>query len=59
MVAFAFLDPEAMHGGEPPGWWTTRLTVYALGFFFFWLIAALASALALFMARTAREERDS
>ena len=55
MVVFALLDPQAMHGGEPPAWWTTRLTVYALGFFFFWLIAALASALTLFMARTEHE----
>jgi len=56
LVAFAFLDPQAMHGGEVPQWWTTRLTVYGLGFFFFWLVAAIASALTLFMLRT---ERDS
>ena len=55
MVAFALLDPQAMHGGEPPHWWTTRLTVYGLGFFFFWLIAAAASALTLFMIRTEHE----
>ena len=53
MVAFALVDPAAMHGaGEPPHWWTTRLTVYGLGFFFFWLVAGLASALTLYMVRT-------
>ena len=53
MVAFALVDPAAMHGtGEAPHWWTTRLTVYGLGFFFFWLVAGLASALTLYMVRT-------
>jgi len=52
-VAFALVDPAAMHGtGEAPHWWTTRLTVYGLGFFFFWLVAGLASALTLYMVRT-------
>ena len=31
--------------GDPPPWWTTACTVYALGFFFFWLIGLLAATL--------------
>jgi len=55
MVAFALVDPDAMRGqGEAPHWWTTRMTVYALGFFFFWIVAALSSALTLYMVRTER-----
>ena len=57
MVAFALVDPDAMRGhGEVPHWWTTRMTVYALGFFFFWIIAALSSALTVYMLRTERSE---
>jgi hypothetical protein len=38
--------------GLVPAWWTSRHTVYAIGFFFFWAIAAAASALTLYMAQT-------
>jgi hypothetical protein len=54
MVLFAFLDPSALGRGEVPEWWMSRHTVYALGFFFFWLIAACSAALATYMARTDR-----
>lgn len=52
MFAFAMLDPRGVAQGFPPSWWTTRLTVYAIGFFFFWAIAAGASALTLYMLST-------
>lgn len=45
MLCFALLDPLAIAAGEPPGWWTGRLRVYAIGFFFFWLIGVIAAAL--------------
>ncbi|MEZ5498716.1 MAG: hypothetical protein R3E77_04700 [Steroidobacteraceae bacterium] len=57
MLCFAAIDPENIAAGELPAWWTDRLTVYAVGFFFFWLIALVASALTLYLANT--EHRDS
>ncbi len=54
LVAFALVDPQAMHTGEAPHWWTTRLAVYGIGFFFFWVIAAIAAALTQFMMSTGR-----
>ena len=54
-ILFAFLDPSAVEPGTTPPWWTTRNTVYALGFFFFWLTGACAAALAIYMAHTDRK----
>ena len=45
MLCFAWLDPLAIAAGETPAWWTDRLHVYAIGFFFFWLIGLIAAAL--------------
>ena len=45
MLCVAFLDPDALRNGEAPEWWNSRLRVYAIGFFFFWLIGAIAAAL--------------
>lgn len=45
MLCFALLDPLAIAAGETPGWWSGRLHVYAVGFFFFWLIGLVAAAL--------------
>lgn len=45
MLCFALLDPLGLAAGETPGWWTGRLRVYAIGFFFFWLIGLVAAAL--------------
>jgi len=56
MLAFAFIDPLSLGDDDLPHWRTARLTVYAIGFFFFWLICVLASALTLFMATTERAE---
>lgn len=54
MLLFALLDPGAIQHGALPGWWTDRHTVYALGFFFLWLVAAGSAALTIYMARTDR-----
>lgn len=54
MLCFAFVDPQALGAGDPPGWWTTRLRVYALGFFFFWLVGLVAAALCWLLARPPR-----
>ncbi len=54
MVCFALVDPQALAGGEPPGWWTTRLRVYALGFFFFWVTGMVAAGLCWVLSRPPR-----
>jgi hypothetical protein len=51
-VLFAFLDPAALQEGDAPSWWTNRHTVYAIGFFFCWLVAACSAALTIYMAHT-------
>lgn len=51
MLCFAFIDPLALADGEPPAWWSTRLGVYAVGFFFFWLVGFVAAALSWLLAR--------
>ena len=58
MFAFAMLDPHSLAHGSPPSWWTTRLAVYAIGFFFFWAIAAGASTLTLYMLSTRSRQGD-
>ena len=57
-VAFALLDPQSLAAGSPPAWWTSRLAVYAIGFFFFWILAAGASALTLYMLSTRSRQSD-
>ncbi len=52
-VLFAFFDPEALFEAAP-WWWAGRRTVYALGFFFVWVIAACSATLAIYMAQTER-----
>jgi hypothetical protein len=59
VLCFAFIDPLALvHGkwpeGEAPPWWATRRAVYAVGFFFFWLIGMVAAALCWQLARPGR-----
>jgi hypothetical protein len=54
MLVFAFVDPEAVEIAGASAWLQDRLTVYALGFFFFWLVAASSAALTIYMAHTDR-----
>jgi hypothetical protein len=54
MLCFAFIDPEAMRDGNPPAWWGTRLHIYAVGFFFFWLIGLVSAALCWQLSRAPR-----
>lgn len=57
MVCFAFLDPLLF--GEAtgaPSWLDNRMAGYAAGFFFFWAICTLSSALTLYLVRTARPQ---
>ncbi|MCJ7558971.1 MAG: hypothetical protein MUP90_18945 [Gammaproteobacteria bacterium] len=52
MLFFAFIDPMVLQEATFPGWDLSRMTGYALGFFFFWGIASASSALTLFLARS-------
>ena len=56
MVCFALVDPLAIAAGETPQWWTDRLHVYAVGFFFFWIIGLIAAALCWQLATAPRRE---
>jgi Na+-driven multidrug efflux pump len=59
MVFFAFIDPLLIGNDDaPPRWARDRMTGYATGFFFFWLICALASAFTAFMVETRRADSD-
>lgn len=58
MFFFAFFDPSLFgEGAVPPRWLTGRMTGYAVGFFFFWSICTLSSALTLYLVRTAHQRR--
>jgi hypothetical protein len=54
MFCFAFLDPQALGQGEPPGWWSSRMHVYGIGFFFFWGVGFVAATLAWSLAHPRR-----
>ncbi len=57
MVCFAFVDPGAFAEGAPPVWWSTRMHVYAIGFFFFWCVGMTAAGLAWYLAHGRRVGR--
>lgn len=57
MLCFAFVDPAAMPDALSLAVEFSRMTGYAIGFFFFWLITAISSGMSVFLLRTAR--RDS
>jgi hypothetical protein len=51
LLTFAALDPqviiEGVERGEPGSapWWLTRTGIYSIGFFLFWIVAAVAGML--------------
>jgi hypothetical protein len=54
MFFFAFFDPSVFgQGAEPPAWLRNPRAGYAVGFFFFWAMSTLSSALTLYLVRTA------
>lgn len=53
VVCFAFVDP-AVIGFPTQGSTAARMTGYTLGFFLFWAATLSASALTLYLVRTAR-----
>jgi hypothetical protein len=54
MFCFAFIDPNALADGNPPQWWGPRMHVYALGFFFFWVVGAVAATISWSLANARR-----
>jgi len=57
VLCFAFVDPAQLdflpYAGESTA---GRMTGYGVGFFFLWIVAAAASGLTLFLARTERAD---
>ena len=62
MLFFALVDPALIHEGAPPELEATRMTAYGIGFFFFWVVAAIASAVSVYLLLTSRmfeqDQRD-
>jgi hypothetical protein len=57
MVFFAYFDPLLMsEDHSPPRWLADRMTAYTVGFFFFWIVCAIASFLTAWLIDT--RERD-
>lgn len=56
MVFFALVDPAKYDWMAGESIETTRQTGYALGFLFFWLVAALAGSLVAYLIRSTRRE---
>lgn len=56
MLFFAFIDPAEYEwmGGESPE--DTRMTGYALGFFFFWTVTALTGTIVAYLVSSTRRE---
>jgi hypothetical protein len=52
MLFFAFIDPGLLHEGSAAEIEASRMTDYGIAFFFFWLIAALSSAISAYLIRT-------
>jgi hypothetical protein len=52
MLFFAFVDPELLDEVPAADVETSRMTAYGITFFFFWLIAALSSAVSVYLVRT-------
>ena len=52
MFFFAFVDPLALADITEPPLPVDRMSGYALGFFFFWLLAAVSATLTVYLIRT-------
>jgi hypothetical protein len=52
MLFFAAIDPESLHDGSAANVETSRMTAYGITFFFFWLVAALSSAVSVYLVRS-------
>ena len=59
MLFFAFVDPEALRESMIDSLELGRMSGYGLGFFFFWLITLVSSAISVFLLRTTRRNGRS
>ena len=59
MLFFAFVDPESLRDTMVDSLDFGRMSGYGLGFFFFWLITMVSSAISVFLLRTARRNGSS
>ena len=61
MLFFAVFDPADLAEAIEPGATIGMTEGYAIGFFFFWFICAVSSAVTAFLVRTAprRSQRDT
>jgi hypothetical protein len=59
MVCFAFIAPADLLGDAYEGQRPDHLGVYTLGFFGLWLLAALSSALTLYLNRITNDRAAS
>ena len=51
VLFFGIVDPLDLAGITTPSWDVSRMTGYAIGFFFLWLLAALSALLTRFLVR--------
>ena len=58
MLFFAFVDPSQVHEATTPPLDVNRMTGYAIGFFFFWFVTALSSAVSVYLVLTNHAARD-
>jgi hypothetical protein len=56
MVLFAFVDPRTLAEITEPPLPIDRMTGYAVGFFFLWVLTAASAALTLYLTRTSHAE---
>jgi hypothetical protein len=56
---FALFDPLDLDEISPPYIGFSRLAGYTIGFFFFWFIGAIASAISVLLIRTSRRRDGS
>lgn len=54
LLFFAFVDPQAMQETMTDSLEFGRMSGYGIGFFFFWLITLVSSAVSVYLLRTAR-----
>ena len=59
MLLFAFVDPELLAAATQPPLELDRMSGYALGFFFLWVLTSASAALSVYLIRTRRRYRKT
>ena len=55
---FGFFDPTLLGDDQhPPKWLSDRMTGYAVGFFFFWIVSLVAASLTTFLVESRPADR--